>query len=70
MLFFPFQAGPIARGMMKVMPVFLFPIAMNFPAVIFQVSLVLVNFAQIIVLFVAPQAITFYWLTTNLVSVE
>ncbi len=69
MLFFPFQAGPIARGMMKVMPVFLFPIAMNFPAVIFQVSLVLINFAQI-VLFVVLQAITFYWLTTNLVSVE
>ncbi len=69
MLFFPFQAGPIARGMMKVMPVFLFPIAMNFPAVIFQVSLVFINFAQI-VLFVALQAITFYWLTTNLVSVE
>ncbi len=55
--------------MMKVMPVFLFPVAMNFPAVIFQVSLVLINFAQI-VLFVALQAITFYWLTTNLVSVE
>ncbi len=54
---------------MKVMPVFLFPIAMNFPAVIFQVSLVLINFAQI-VLFVVLQAITFYWLTTNLVSVE
>jgi YidC/Oxa1 family membrane protein insertase len=59
------NVGPIAKGVMKAMPILLVPMTINFPAVTKMTSSIKLLANNVFIL----QAITFYWFTTNIISV-